>query len=80
MQNFKASLDKYLTQEPSDYLFDNWCEKVIDLFDNDFYDQNEDWLIESDTCNDLMNKLFDRDKEPKQAVLIIQRLFKLYKL
>ena len=73
-------MDKYLTQEPYNYLFDNWCEKVIDLFDNDFYDQNEDWIIESDLCNKWMNKVFDKGTEPKQAVLIIQRTFKLYKL
>jgi len=76
MENWKISLDKYLTTEPySD--FDNWSEQVIEAFTNNFFDSNEDWIMEYDgLCNKWLIKLIN--KKPKQAAIIIERAFKIF--
>lgn len=69
-------LDKWLTTPPDDG-FDNWCEDVLNYIDDEFYNQNEDWLIDSNLCNKWLNKLFDSGKSYKQASSIIKRAFKI---
>ena len=76
MESWKSSLDRYLTTEP-DCGFDNWCEQVTESFTDNFFDNNEDWIMEYDgLCNKWLNKLID--KEPKQAAILIERAFKIY--
>jgi len=43
--NWKNSLDKYLTSEPYDN-FDIWAEDVVECFTDQFYWDNEDWILE----------------------------------
>lgn len=43
--NWKTSLDKYLTNPP-DNGFDFWCDKVIDHLSDEFYNLNENWIIQ----------------------------------
>ncbi len=72
MDNWKASLDKYLTSSP-DNRFDNWCEEVENAFTDEFYEANEDWIMQSGgECNTLMNELFNSDKSPIEVAQIIQ--------
>jgi hypothetical protein len=77
--NWKTSLDKYLTNPP-DNGFDFWCDKVIDHLSDEFYNLNENWIMEYDgQCNKWLNKLF-KSKNPEQAAKIIERGFGLFKL
>ncbi len=76
--NFKISLDKYLTSYPENAL-DNYCEDVENKFTDDFYNQNEQWIIEGDLCSKWIQYLFRRGKSPIEAAIIIQRAFKIYK-
>ena len=77
MNSFQKSLDRYLTTEPEDY-FTPWGEKVIELFPENFFNENEDWVLDYDgLCNKWMNKLFN-SKTPEQASLIIERAFNIY--
>ena len=73
--NWKTSLDKYLTS-PFDDGFDNWCELVTESMSNEFWERNENWILDSDLCNKWLNKL--QDKEPELAGQIIERAFKRY--
>lgn len=77
MNSFQKSLDRYLTAEP-DFGFDGWCEKVIDLFTEETFNENEDWFVDGNgLCNKWMNKLFNTKTE-EQAALIIERAFNIY--
>jgi len=72
MDNWKTSLDKYLTSSPDDS-FDNCCEDVANAFTDEFYEANEDWVTQSSgECNKLMNELFNSGKTPIEAAQIIQ--------
>ncbi len=76
---FHESLDKYLTTPPEDD-FDNWCEDLLgNKISDNFYNLNEKWIEESNgTCEKWINKLFNCDKSPTEAALIIERAYKLY--
>jgi hypothetical protein len=78
--NWKTSLDKYLTNEPHDG-FDTYCENIADYFLDNFYNQNEDWIMDFDgQCSKWINKLFNKAVTEENAVKIIERAFKIYKL
>jgi hypothetical protein len=77
--NWKTSLDKYLTTPPEDN-FDNWGESVTSEFTDEFFDENELWIFESELCNKWLNKLFRKDYSPKRTAEIIQRAKTLYKI
>lgn len=79
MNSFQKSLDKYLTTEPDDGFY-SWAEQVDNLFSEEFFNKNEDWIIKHDgQCNEWMNKLFyKKSKSPKLASEIIQRAFNIY--
>lgn len=81
MKDWKAGLDRYLTQGPPDDGMDDWCEELESKLSSEFYNKNEDWITYCDTqCNKWMNKLFNKDKSPEEAAKIIERAHKLYKL
>jgi len=78
MNNWKISLDKYLTSCPDDS-FGEYVERVCDSFTDDFYDLNEDWIMDyNGTCTKWIYKLLHKD--PKEAAQIIQRAFKIFNL
>jgi hypothetical protein len=78
--NWKTSLDKYLTNEPYD-VFDTYCENIADHFSDNFFNQNEDWIMDFDgQCSKWINKLFNKAVTEENAVKIIERAFKIYKL
>lgn len=76
--SFATDLDKYLTTPPGSHFVD-WCEDVIEAFDEDFFYVNEDWIMNDTT---QIDKWFLKLEctDPKQAALIIERAFRLYKL
>lgn len=77
--NWKTGLDKYLTSSPDDDGFENWCDEIDTLFSDEFYNQNEDWIMSSSgQCNKWLNSLFKKGKEPKESAAIIQRAFNIY--
>ena len=76
MNNFKISLDKYLTT-PLEDGFDQWCDIVVESFTDDFFEKNKDWVMEQNgQFERWVNKLINR--EPKQAAQIIERAFRRY--
>lgn len=78
MENWKKSLDNYLTREPSSD-FDDWYEKVVDGFSFAFWHSQELWIDEYDgQCNKWLNKLHQNQYEPQKAAEIIERAFKIY--
>jgi hypothetical protein len=79
--NWKKSLDKYLTSEPGEDGFFDWYDIVLDIYlSNEFYSENEDWLLSSNgQCNKWMNKLFFiKGKSPEEAASIIERTVKIF--
>jgi len=80
MNNWKISLDRYLTEPPDDE-FDGWAEDVINNIQEEFYTKNEDWVNENNgQCNKFINELWNRGKSPEDASKMLERTFKLYKL
>lgn len=78
---FKEDLDKWITREPYDDGFDNWCEQIDNEISDEFYDLHTDWLNEYDgISNKWMNKLFNKGYSSTEASIIIERGFNLYKL
>lgn len=78
MFNFKESLDKYLTSEPSDDGFSEWSENVVDNFSDEFFQKNEDWIMNNEMCNRWMNNLFSNEYEPQEASKILERMFSVF--
>jgi hypothetical protein len=73
-------LDNYLTNPPDDG-FEDYHERVIDNFTDEFYRVNEDWIIDSDLCLKWVNKCFYKGThEPKYCAKLIQRTFNLYRI
>jgi hypothetical protein len=77
--NWKTSLDRFLTTPPDDG-YEDWAEELVGNHISDqFFDNNEWWLKESDgQCKRWMNDLFyKKGKSPKEAALILERAFKI---
>jgi len=62
-------LDKYLTAPP-DNEYNDWVENVVECFSQNFYDENEEWIMSDDG-------LFDKwaNRNHRQAANIIERAF-----
>ena len=73
--SWKIGLDKYLTQEPDDS-YGVWCELVVEAFSKEFYNKNEDWIMNSNQCYTWLNKLYG--KKPKDTAKIIERAYNYY--
>lgn len=81
MEDWKQSLDRYLTSEPDYYGWDHYVESVVDALDEDFYNANQAWLDDPESIfSAWLIKLHDKDKSVSEAVKIIQRTTRLYKL
>lgn len=76
--DWKISLDKYLTSEPSNDEYDGFCEMIIgNHITDEFYRKNEDWLF-SEQCDKWLNKLYKKDIPLNYSALIIERAYKIY--
>ncbi len=67
--------DKYLSIPPTDDM-DLWYEQTLDLFSNEFYEANEEWLTRTDhksEANQWLERLFKENKSPEEAAAIIER-------
>ena len=59
MNDWKKSLDNYLTSGPPDDGFTEYYEMVIELFSNEFYNENVEFVEEYDgILNKWMNKIY----------------------
>lgn len=78
--DWKKSLDLYLTQEPDWYFeYNNFYEHVVDSFSDEFYNENENWIVDSEQMDKWVSKLYDKSIfSPKECSIIIERAFKLY--
>jgi hypothetical protein len=74
--NWQKSYDNMLARGPQDDGFQNWCEDVVENMSNEFWDKNEDWVMDDDTANSWFNKLID--KSPKDAAAIIERAHRIF--
>ena len=64
----KIALDRYLTREPDDCGFSNWCEKIYELLPDDF---DFDWL-DGDEGNQCLSDYHCKDYTPEQVVAILK--------
>lgn len=75
--DWKISLDRWLTTPPDDE-FTDYCEYVVDAFSEEFYDKNEDWIIDSEQSDKWLSNLYRKSIDPKEASKIIERAFIRY--
>lgn len=76
--NWEKSLDNMLARGPFSDGFENWADDVIESLDNEFFEQNEDWVLDTEgTFNTWLNKL--HHKSPQEAARIIQRAKGIFK-
>lgn len=78
MNNFNIALDKYLTSDPYDD-FTNYCENVGEFLTDEFWENNEEWFLESNLADEWLNFCYYKFSE-KRAAEIIERAFKIYKI
>jgi hypothetical protein len=74
--DWKVSLDRYLTTPPDDG-FTDYFENVSESLSNDFWDENEDWVLDSKEFENWVSKCFDKGKHPKTTARIIERLHRI---
>jgi hypothetical protein len=75
----KVALDKWITSNPYDDGFDEYCETVIEAFTEEFYDANDDDIIyDKEPFKTWFNNCFYKDIEPEQCAKIIERAFSIY--
>lgn len=76
MNNWKASLDKYLTSGPHDDGFDGWVEQVFAKLSDPFWEANEDWLMDSAydaECNKwLCNQFHKENGSPEETAAALE--------
>ena len=78
MAHHITNYDKYLSMPPTDEM-DAWYEQTLELFSDEFYEANEDWLTKSDPnseANQWLDKLFKQNKSPEEAAAIIESDYK----
>ncbi len=77
--NLSVSLDKYLTT-PFDDGFENYFEAVTEKLSNDFFDDNEDWVMESKQYQNWVEICRNKKLCPTATSQIIERAhrFKMY--
>lgn len=82
MNNWKKSLDNYLTSGPPEDGFTEYYESVIESFTNDFYNENEEFIEEyNGILNKWINKIyFHKNIYPIEAAKLIERTFNRYKI
>jgi hypothetical protein len=79
MNNWKISLDKYLTTEPYDE-FQDWVEDLVgNQLSDSFFNDNEDWIeVSNIQFNAWAQRLFMKGKSPKEAAAIIEKAHSKY--
>ena len=78
--DWRSITDRFFSQEPTDPHFDKWLDKVIEKLSQEFYDANEDWIMQPQgQCNDWLVKLYDNYKNPLEASAILQRARQRYR-
>jgi len=76
MKELTVSLDRWLTTHP-DEDYDNWCDEAIEAFSDDFFNRNEDWIMDEEgLCSEWLNKLHSTN--PNLAAKIIERAYRRY--
>lgn len=80
MNAFKISLDRYLT--PYEDGFDGFCDLVTERLSDDFFELNEDWVMEWDGIfNKWVNKCFYKKSfDVNKTARLIERGHALYQL
>ena len=75
--NFSARLDRYLTTPPNDG-FDSYFENVTEKLSNDFFEENEEWVMESLQYENWVEKCLNKGLSPINSAKIIERAFNKY--
>ena len=76
MGDWKQSYDNMLARGPQDDGFDAWFEDTVEELSNEFWEANEDWVMEDDVAIDWFNRLIH--KSPKETAAIIQRAHRIF--
>ena len=81
MNDWKKSLDSYLTSGPPEDGFAEYYEIVIESFSDDFYNENVEFIEEyNGILNKWINKIyFHKGINPIEAAKLIERTFNRYK-
>lgn len=74
--NWKTSLDRYLTTPPDDG-YDNYFERVCESLTDHFWDEQENWVLNSKEFENLTSRCFNKGKHPKTTAEIIERLHRV---
>jgi hypothetical protein len=82
MNAFQISLDRYLTSSPYEDGFDGFCDLVTERLSDDFFELNEDWVMEWDgVFNKWVNKCFYKKSfDVNKTARLIERGHALFKL
>lgn len=75
--DWKQSLDRYLTSPPDDG-FTDYFELVIEALTQEFFDDNEDWVLDSKEFENWVSKCYYSERDPETSAKIIQRARKIY--
>ena len=74
----KIALVKFLTT-PLGLRKTIFLEEVYDNFSEDFWEENQDWIENSKTCNNWIDKCDYNEYYPRYTSKLIERAFKIYK-
>ena len=75
--NWKISLDRYLTTPPDDG-FDGYFDQIVESFTEKFWDEHENWILDSKDFQTLVENCFNKGRDPKYSSKIIERAFNIY--
>ena len=76
--SFATDLDRYLTTPPQNRFVD-YAEAVIEAFTEDFFEEQEDWIMNTTKqCDVWLDALFYKEYPPKLSAQIIERAFNIF--
>lgn len=73
---WKSSLDKYLTSPPDDGISD-YFDLVTEAFSEEFFDENEEWILNEKQSEDWIIMCWEKGHEPLKTAKIIERAKKI---
>ena len=75
MDNWKISLDKYLTSNPFDN--DGYWEEVCENLTDEFWEENEESIMDG-KIDSWINQCEYKELNPKDSAKLIERGYKIY--
>lgn len=63
-----------------EYSITDFIILVDEAYSNDFYEENEVWILKSEICYNWIMRLYKDFKDPEETAKIIERAYKIYSL